>query len=270
MYYAEKLFSDRLTQNHYTCFGKKLDKENRIITLINHSQLKNFDVFCTNNMLDAGFSGRATPYIPLYRYDESGNRYDNMTDWGLNQFTEHYNDKKITKEDIFNYTYAVLHHPEYCEKYKLNLKDDFPRLPFYDNFFKWVAWGKQLMNLHIDYENVKPYDLRVVDNSKTYDKKYKLKVKLKANETLGAIEIDEQTYLLGIPNEAWQYKLSNRTAIDWVLDQYKEKKIADKTVAEQFDDYQFADYKDEVINLLKKICTVSVETIKIANQMKSI
>jgi predicted helicase len=270
MYYAEKLFSDRLTQNHYTCFGKKLDKENRIITLINHSQLKNFDVFCTNNMLDAGFSGRATPYIPLYRYDESGNRYDNMTDWGLNQFIEHYNDKNITKEDIFNYTYAVLHHPEYCEKYKLNLKDDFPRLPFYDDFFKWADWGKQLMNLHIDYENVKPYDLQVIDNSKTYDKKYKLKVKLKANETLGTIEIDEQTYLLGIPEQVWQYKLGNRSAIDWVLDQYKEKKIADKTVAEQFDDYKFADYKDEVINLLKKICTVSVETIKIANQMKSI
>jgi predicted helicase len=266
-YYAEKLFSDVLTQNHYTCFGKKLDKENKIITLINHSQLKDFDVFCTKNMLDAGFSGRATPYIPLYRYDESGIRYDNMTDWGLNKFIEHYNDENITKEDIFNYTYAVLNNPDYKTKYDLNLKDDFPRLPFYDNFYQWVTWGKQLMDLHIDYETVAPFDLRIIDNSKVFDKKYKLKVKLKANPALGTIEIDEQTYLLGIPDQAWQYKLGNRTAIDWVLDQYKEKKIADKTVAEHFDDYRFEDYKDEVIDLLKKVCTVSVETIRIMNEM---
>jgi predicted helicase len=268
-YYTEKLFSDVLTQNHYTCFGKKLDKENKIITLINHSQLKDFDVFCTKNMLDAGFSGRATPYIPLYRYDETGIRYDNMTDWGLNQFVEHHNDEKIKKEDVFHYTYAVLHNPAYRTKYDLNLKREFPRLPFYDNFYQWATWGKQLMDLHIDYETVAPFDLRVVDNSKVFDKKYKLKVKLKANPELGTIEIDEQTYLLGIPDEAWQYKLGNRCAIDWVLDQYKEKKIADKTVAEQFDDFRFADYKDEVIDLLKKVCTVSVETIRITNEMES-
>jgi predicted helicase len=207
--------------------------------------------------------------LPLYRYDETGIRYDNMTDWGLNQFVEHYKDNNITKEDIFHYTYGILHHSDYRIKYELNLKDDFPRLPFYDNFFKWAAWGKQLMDLHIDYETVAPYDLRVVDNSKVFDKKYKLKVKLKANPELGTIEIDEQTYLLGIPNEAWQYKLGNRCAIDWVLDQYKEKKIADKTVAEQFDDFRFADYKDEVIDLLKKVCTVSVETIRITNEMES-
>ncbi len=272
-YYAEKLFSDRLTQNHYTCFGEKLDKENKIINIFAYTRA-DFTVLVSRHLTNINFFGDPAHFVPLYRYDETGIRYDNMTDWGLNQFIEHYATTEhallpITKEDIFNYTYAVLHHSDYRIKYELNLKDDFPRLPFYDNFFQWVTWGKQLMDLHIDYETVAPFDLRVVDNSKVFDKKYKLKVKLKANPELGIIEIDEQTYLLGIPNEAWQYKLGNRCAIDWILDQYKEKKIADKTVAQQFDNFRFADYKDEVIDLLKKVCTVSVESMKIIDLMEN-
>jgi predicted helicase len=208
--------------------------------------------------------------MPQFRYDKEGNCLDNISDWGLAQFITHYKDENISKEDIFYYTYSVLHNPAYRKKYELNLKREFPRLPFYKNFKQWVAMGKQLMDLHIDYDNVTPYNLRVVDNTKAFNPKYKLKVKLKPNPTLGTIEIDEHTNLIGIPVEAWQYKLGNRSALEWVLDQYKEKKIVDKTIAAQFDVYRFADYKAEVIDLLQKICTVSVETIKIMSEMEKI
>ena len=70
------------------------------------------------------------------------------------------------------------------------------------------------------------------------------------------------TTLNGIPPEAWTYQLGNRSAIEWVLDQWKEHKISDPTVAEKFDTYRFADYKEKVINLLLRVCTVSVETMK--------
>jgi predicted helicase len=155
------------------------------------------------------------------------------------------NQDDITKEAIFYYTYAVLHHPTYRKKYELNLKREFPRLPFYDDFFKWVTWGKQLMDLHIDYETVTPYDLQVVDNTNTKDKNY-------------------------IPDSAWLYKLGNRSALEWVLDQYKEKKYTDKTIAENFNTYRFADYKPQVIDLLKRVCTVSIETMRIIGEMESI
>lgn len=278
-YYAEKLFSDRLTQNHYVCFGKNLDKHNKIINIINHSRL-NFMVFSTKSLCDASFCGEGTPNISLYRYDENGNRHDNITDWGLSQFQVHYAPtlskfktltefpNGITKEAIFYYTYAVLHNPEYRKKYELNLKREFPRLPFYDDFFKWVAWGKQLMDLHINYETVEPFDLQVVDNTHLVnDKNYKLKVKLKADKVNNIIAIDEHTFIHGIPQSAWLYKLGNRSAIEWVLDQYKEKKYSDKTIAEQFDTYRFADYKEFVIDLLKRVCTVSVETMTIVEGM---
>lgn len=243
--------------------------------------------------------------LPLYRYDTNGDRIDNITDWGLNQFQTHYSNLEITKIDIFHYVYAVLHHPAYRTKYELNLKREFPRIPFYDNFQQWAAWGKQLMDLHINFETAEPYDLErigegIADESHLAiqeslfssnipaldaasgtgsfligalevgadkQKKPLPKTKLKADKVAGAIALDSVTSLRGIPAIAWDYKLGNRSALEWILDQYKEKKPKDPTIAKLFNTYRFADYKEHVIELLQKVCTVSVETMKIIQQM---
>ena len=97
---------------------------------------------------------------------------------------------------------------------------------------------------------------------------FKQTLKLKADKTAGIIEIDELTFLRAVQKEAWEYKLGNRSAIEWVLDQYKEKKPKDPTIAEKFNTYRFADYKEKVIDLLERVCTVSVETVKIIKQME--
>jgi len=96
----------------------------------------------------------------------------------------------------------------------------------------------------------------------------KVKTKLKADKQTGTIEIDEITKLKGIPKEAWEYKLGNRSALEWILDQYKEKKPKDKTIAAKFNTYRFADYKEHAIQLLRKVTTVSVETMKIIKEME--
>jgi predicted helicase len=204
--------------------------------------------------------------LPLYRYDKTGNRVENITDWGLEQFRTHYQDENIKKEAIFHYTYAVLHNPAYRQKYELNLKREFPRLPFYSDFGQWVKWGKALMDLHINYETAKKYPLKRQDLTGLKNLSG-LKVKLKADKLAGMIEIDEQTTLHGIPEAAWEYKLGNRSALEWILDQYKEKKPSDPTIAEKFNTYRFADYKEYVIELLQRVCTVSVRTVEIIKQM---
>lgn len=79
--------------------------------------------------------------------------------------------------------------------------------------------------------------------------------------------MDENTILTGIPKDAWTYKLGNRSALEWILDQYKEKKPKDPTIAEKFNTYKFSDYKPQVVDLLKRVCTVSVETMKIIDEM---
>jgi predicted helicase len=82
--------------------------------------------------------------------------------------------------------------------------------------------------------------------------------------------LDDNTELHSIPASAWDYKLGNRSALEWILDQYKEKKPTDPTIAEKFNTYKFADYKERVIDLLKRVCTVSVETMKVIKEMEGI
>lgn len=274
-HYTEKCFNDRLTSNHYEIFSKDLENDNLVIAFSGTSSNKPFQCFVSNQLIGLDTLEK-TQCISFYRYGDSGNRIENITDWGLQQFQDHYckGDSRIaptiTKLDIFHYTYAVLHNPAYREKYELNLKREFPRIPFYDNFRHWVAWGRQLMDLHINYETIEPYTLKRVDIP-TADKNAKSsKVKLQADKDKGVITLDADTSLHGIPPEAWEYKLGNRSALEWILDQYKETKPKDKTIAEKFNTYRFADYKEQVIDLLQRVCTVSVETVSIIDQMKRI
>lgn len=222
-----------------------------------------FMVTATNRIPDLHLVGTAAQCLPLYHYDENGDKIDNITDWGLTQFQTHYQDQKITKENIFHYTYAVLHHPAYRSKYEINLKREFPRLPFYENFDQWVDWGKNLMDLHLNYETIKPYKLKRVEVA-TKDNP---KAKLKADKTNGVITLDENTQLTGVAAIAWDYKLGNRSALEWILDQHKEKKPRDPTIRELFNTYKFADYKEKVIDLLQRVCTVSIKTMEIIQKM---
>jgi predicted helicase len=276
LYYSKELNEMRYQMPQIFPGG---NKKNKVIGFL-QGERQPFSVFATNMICSlAMFSADYAQCLPLFRYDGEGNTIDNITDWGLEQFRKNYkihskqikpkNSKIdttssiITKEDIFHYAYAVLHYPAYRQKYELNLKRDFPRIPFYKDFFKWADWGKELMDLHINYETAKPYNLKEVAVSNVESPK----AKLKADKEAGTIALDENTSLNGIPKEAWDYKLGNRSALEWILDQYKESKPKDPTIAEKFNTYHFADYKAQVIDLLKKVCTVSVETMKIINEM---
>jgi predicted helicase len=281
-------FSRELNEMQYQMplIFQKAKNENKIIGFL-QGERQPFSIFSSDIIPSlAMFSADYAQCLPLYHYTSSGERIDNITDWGSQQFVEQYKNKKITKEAIFHYVYAVLHHPAYRKKYELNLKREFPRIPFYDNFFKWSNWGKQLMELHINYETVKPYNLtlhthetkaetkkqkevfsKAEEPEALYTRQPKIKPKLKADKTNGIIEIDELTFLSGVPAAAWEYKLGNRSALEWILDQYKEKKPKDPTIAEKFNIYKFADYKEKVIDLLMRVCTVSTETMRIVNEM---
>ena len=209
----------------------------------------------------------------------AGGRVDNITDWSLKQFNAHYkagSGKRLeapTKPGIFHYVYAVLHDPAYREKYALNLKRDFPRIPLLGStradFWRWAAWGQALMDLHIAYETAKPWALLRSDSpdTKAHAAGQSPKCVLKADPPAGRIVIDSETVLSGVPPEAWAYKLGNRCAIDWVLDQHKEKKPKDATIRERFNTYRFADHKTRVIALLARVVTVSVETQRIVVAM---
>ncbi len=281
-FYCDKIINDVITENHFETFGKNIENYNQTIAFTGLGSTSNFASLASKYIFDRNYYSHIPQFVPLFIYDKTGNRIENITDWGLEQFKKNYelengkekfiiqNSKfKIQKEDIFHYVYGVLHNPAYRKKYELNLKREFPRIPFYNDFWKWAAWGKELMDLHINYETVEPYELKVM--SEEFLKKGKKEVafsedfipkaKLKA--------VDELTTIKGIPKEAWEYKLGIRSAIEWVLDQYKESTPSDLTIKEKFNTYKFADYKDHVIDLLKRVVTVSVKTMEIVKQMET-
>lgn len=281
-YYADPIFSDRLTSGHSQCFGPDYQKVSKCFA-VSAPSAGGFNVLAVNGLADWHFLGD-TQLFPLQRTSEES-EVANITNWALNKFSEHYksifvtddqNDnsknkkKKITKESIFYYCYAVLHDPIYREKYSINLSRDFPRIPFYVDFWRWVAWGESLYNLHLNFNTA---ELFCVVRNDSLDAKAKAAgispdVILRSIPNEGRIVLDSETILSNIPQEAWNYRISGRSAIDWVLDQLKEKKIADPTVASLFNPYRFHSYKESAIVLLSRVISVSLDTEKVVVEMK--
>jgi hypothetical protein len=214
-------------------FGPELDKANITILHTAPDSQKPFLVYVGKCIPDLHFVGAAagTTCLPLYRYDKEGERHDNITDWGLRQFQSHCSDPAITKHDIFHYTYAVLHQPGYRSKYEINLNRESPRLPFYEDFRKWVEWGRALMELHLGYEQALPFPLerhdrkqpagrqpdllpdKRVRSARLLDEKLNLKPRLRAVKGTSTIEIDATTSLDGVPLR--RGTTSSATSADW-------------------------------------------------------
>ena len=258
-------------------FGTSGDRANLAIVFTDPTAQKPFMAFATAICPDMHLVGAAAGALTLaFNVVEGSHEQANITDWAITQFKKQYSARKgkkgrrIGPEAIFHYVYGVLHDPDYREKYSQNLKREMPRIPFYADFWQWADWGKALMDMHIGYEGVAPAKLKRTDVPDEKAKKagQTPKAMLKADKDGGKIIVDSETTLAGIPPEAWEYGLGNRSALEWVLDQYQESKPKDPTIREKFDTYRFADYKEKVIDLLMRVTTVSVRTIAIIRAMK--
>lgn len=251
----------------------------RCIVLTDPTAQKPWLACAVDRLPDLHFVGAAagTVCLPAQRFEGDAKCVDNITDWALDQFKKHYHprrgkkDSTITKEAIFHYVYGVLHDPIYREKYAQNLKRELPRIPFYPDFWRWADWGKTLMDLHIGYETAEPSLLTRTDlpDEKARQAGMAPNAMLKADKVAGRITLDSETVLAGVPPEAWDYQLGNRSALEWILDQYKEKRPKDPTIRAKFDTYRFADYKEKVVDLLTRVTTVSVATVKITREMRA-
>ena len=283
-YFAEPMMNDRLTGNHYEMFGPDLRQPNRTICVTGPGS-NNFAVLGANKLVEKKYcdtNNSATFCLPLYRYTPDGERVSNITEWGLRRINDHYRQEwgdhfdatypdGIAAEDIFAYTYAVLHDPVYRHDYRVDLLREFPRLPLYHDFDTWARMGRELLDLHVGFESAEPYPLARHDRPSP--KPYRTRLvdhQPVANQPTGSITLDDgtiRTTLSGVPADAWRYQLGSRSALEWVLDQYKEKKPRDPTIRERFNTYRFADYKEQVIDLLQRVCTVSVKTVDVVDSM---
>jgi predicted helicase len=250
-----------------------LSKQNQAICFSDIGARSNWCALAVDGIADLHFGAAVDAYqqVARYRYTKDGERVDNITDWALQQFTAQYGpEAAISKDDIFAYVYAVLHDPLYRQTYALNLKREFPRIPLYAGFARWRDWGRTLLDLHIGYETIEPFPLLRTDiaDEKARAAGQPPRPILKADRDNGILILDSETQLSGVPREAWGYVLGNRSALDWVLDQHKEKRPKDPTIRERFNTYRLADYKETVIDLLARVTAVSLRTVEITEAMR--
>ena len=255
-------------------FPPNTSGQNKVICFSGLASNKPFSVLATDKVFGHDTLEK-TQCLPLYRYTEDGERVSNITRWGIDQINGHYRrewgeefdslagEDGITAEQIFAYTYAVLHDPAYREEYAVDLLREFPRLPLYPDFHRWAEMGQRLLDIHTEFESAEPYPMERHDRKDVDPKRAILRVE----KAKGVITLDERTTLAGIPAQAWEYRLGSRSALEWVLDQYKERKPRAPTIRERFNTYRFSDHKEKVIDLLRRVCTVSVETMEIVNGM---
>jgi len=218
-----------------------------------------------SNMIPDLLPQSGSQCFPYYTYSKDGNnRRENITDWALKQFCSKYN-LEVSKRDIFHYVYAILHHPQYREYYAENLKRDLPRIPLVQQteaYKRCVRIGKRLLELHLNYEEAPEYPLIWVENRDVPVNWYVEKMRLTSDKN--AIIVNEWLTLTGIPRDCFLYKLGNRSALEWVIDQYQLSTDVRSGITlnpNQIDDEQY------IVRLIGRIVTTSIETMKLVEEL---
>src|SRR5439155_13836818 len=233
----------------------------------------------TSNVITDQLPQGGSQCFPFYTYAEDGtNRRENITDWALEQFRAHYSDPSITKWDILHYIYAVLHHPEYRQRYAANLRRELPRIPFagtsgakaqikddadaalkrrsstgtpqetqrddsqanrpaklggagsgapegapfqsdIEIFRALVKAGRRLAEIHVHYEQQPEYPLTKTE--KAGEKLDYRVTKMRLSKDKTSLIYNQFLTLSGIPPDTYEYRLGNRSALEWVIDQYQ-------------------------------------------------
>ena len=240
------------------------EKENRAIIVPSAGGRADYWCFCAGvipNLTLTSLDG--SQCFPYYTYDEDGsNRRENITDWALDRFRTHYRDDSISKWDIFHYVYGLLHHPGYRERYQANLKRELPRIPFAPDFRAFAAAGARLAQLHVGYEDQPEYPLTQVETpDMTLDWRVE-KMRLSKDKT--QLTYNGFLTLGNIPAAAFNYRLGNRSALEWIVDQYRVK--TDKRSGIVNDPNRAAD-PQYILRLIGKVISVSLETVKIVESL---
>ncbi len=177
----------------------------------------------------------------------------------------------ISDDDTFYYVYGVLHSPAYRKRYANDLKKDLPRIPLLKNKDKYVEIGRKLAELHLNYENQPIWDGVEVEISKPdyrvkkmkHPKMRNVQGKLVPDNT--KIIYNESITIKNIPEQAYDYVVNGRPAIEWIINQYQVK--TDKKSGITDDPNDFSDDPKYILNLLLSVITVSMRTLELIDEL---
>jgi predicted helicase len=242
-------------------------------------------------MVDIG----VTQCFPLYLYAENAEeqtkytpdmfaelvthkrtRRDAITDDGLAHFQEAYSGEWITKEDLFYYVYGLLHSPDYRECYADNLSKELPRIPRVktaSDFWAFSKAGRKLAELHLNYETVELYPVKIEETGKLSDADYRVE-KMKygkkgKDKDLTTLYYNPKITLTGIPLEAYEYIVNGKPALDWVVERQCVKTDKDSGIVNDANDWAVETMNNPryPLELFQRVITVSLETMKIVKAL---
>ena len=265
--YFDHLWNEMRYQQYRVFPTSETEAENRAICVAGIGDRKGFGCLTTNMITSLDLAFEKNQCFPFYTYDEDGtNRHENITDWALEQFRSHYEDDAINKWDIFHYVYGLLHHPDYRERYQANLKRELPRIPFAPDtgskkpsagFWKFAKAGQRLSEIHVGYEDVPEYPLTFIE---TPDMPLNWRVeKMRLSKDKTQIVYNDFLTLDGIPPKALAYRLGNRSALEWIIDQYRVKEDKRSGI---INDPNREDDPQYIVKLIQKVIAVSLETVE--------
>lgn len=295
--YFEKSFIERPGLNSLLFPNSQI--ENLAICIPSAGDNKDFSTLITNTFCDYGMLAGAQ-CLPLYLFDENKTqqkglfeennsldyiRRDGVSDFILEKTKQQYNATNITKEDIFYYVYGFLHSPEYRETFANDLKKMLPRLPLVEDvkdFWAFSKAGRELAELHLNYETVPPFEgvtvspfeggLRGMTEKEVDNKIFRVeKMRFPKKDQKDTIHYNSAITISNIPLEAYEYVVNGKSAIEWIMERYavtthKESQITNDP----------NDWADEVgnpryiLDLLLSIITVSMKTREIVGKLPKV
>jgi predicted helicase len=204
-------------------------------------------------------------------------RIDNITDAALKQYRSWYG-AEVAKDDIFAFVYGFLHSPDYRTRFAADLKRSLPRIPRIqaDDFAAFRDAGSQLLGLHIGYADVDPYPLTITGDQPSgpgladrfgWFRVEKIRWAGKGKDVdKSGIAYNPRITIAGIPDTAHRYMLGPRSALEWILDRYQVKTDAASGIVNDPNDWsREVDNPRYILDLIAKVTTVSVETMRIVD-----
>ncbi|TPR97816.1 DEAD/DEAH box helicase [Acinetobacter baumannii] len=298
--YFDRPLNDMVYQN-YKIFPKK-DSRNLVIYLsgIGNSG-KEASVIITSCLPDLNMQHSGGQGFPLYLYEEvtqdkqvgSGDlfdesldltvtetkyeRKDGISDEGLQHFQAAYPNEQITKEDIFYYTYGLLHSEEYRTRYADNLTKELPRIPCVkkaENFWAFSKAGRDLAHWHLNYETVEPYKATLETGNTPYNQLtdqdfYVEKMKFAKKGEKGTVIYNKRITIKDIPLEAYDYVVNGKPALEWVMERQCVSVHKDSGIVNDANDWAIETMNNPAypLELFLRVITVSLETMKIVKAL---
>jgi predicted helicase len=262
---------------------------NMLIHLTGQGSTKEFSALITSTLPDYEMISKGHCF-PLRLYNGSGatksepNLFNGdsskdgiingISDNALDTYKTSYSDSKITHEDLYYYVYGILHSIEYKERFSSDLSKMLPRIPFAEDFWAFSKAGRALAKWHLNYETVEPYPLKQHNDKLDLFPKELYRVQKmyfgKNNKEVDKTTIIYNSHitLSGIPLEAYEYVVNGRPALEWIMERYQVTKDADSGIENDPNDW--SEDPQYILNLVKRIVRVSLETMKIVNGLPAL